>query len=140
MKELKLYAPNEFWAQLSIDDLQNCNGCGSELDGSNRIVPDTMWGLNIRICCCIHDDMYTRGVTLGDKLFADAVFLMNLASVIIYESSTLMKALRLYRAATYYTAVATAGDGSFFHGKTPDLRMTITFRGSFQKLTKKENT
>ncbi len=130
MTEMKLYAPNEFWNNPE----KNCNGCGSELNHTNRIVPDTMWGLNVRPCCCIHDDMYERGKTLGDKLFADAVFLMNLTIMIIYRSSSFMKIPRLLRAGKYFTGVATAGEDSFFFEKRRNYAMAITYRGSFRAI------
>jgi hypothetical protein len=135
MFELKVYAPFTFWDDIEKD----CNGCGSELNGTNKIVPDTIWGLSILLCCCIHDHMYVHGQTLGDKLFADAVFLMNMTVIIIHESSVLMKILRLHRAAKYYTAVAAAGDESFFDGKKKNQIMAITYRGSFTKIQKKES-
>lgn len=49
--KLPLYAPKEYWSasQEELDEV--CNGCGSK-DGIK--VPDTIYGLSIKIACDIH--------------------------------------------------------------------------------------
>jgi hypothetical protein len=126
-----LYAPGEFWAATEEVRAKHCNGCGSELDVSGKLVPDTMYGLDVRSACCIHDWMYAFGKTAGDKLFADAVFMMNMAAIIISHGGWLMLP-RLLRATKYYVAVATAGNDSFWYEKERNNVKSITFRGNFQ--------
>lgn len=51
--------------------------CGAE-DALFDFVPDTIYGISIQKSCCIHDDRYTRGGTLDDKIVADHEFLLNM--------------------------------------------------------------
>ncbi len=131
---LQLYAPFEFWTASQSERKANCNGCGSELDLSGKLVPNTMYGLDVRIACCIHDWMYAKGSTLADKLFADAIFLLNLSLLIIDGSSLLTMPLRLLRASKYFVAVVKAGEESFFYNKSKNKEMYITFKGTFKEV------
>lgn len=48
-KKYNLNAPDEFW-NLSLEELRsivNRGGCGPG-DSGDRLVPDTVWGLNIK--------------------------------------------------------------------------------------------
>lgn len=85
------------------------------------------------VACCIHDWMYKFGKTKGDKLFADAIFLLNM-TVIIVDRGGWLCSLRLLRASKYFAAVAWKGDNSFFYEKDIDEAYTITFKGSFREL------
>jgi hypothetical protein len=127
-----LYAPFEYWNASAEERTRHCNGCGSDLDLSGKLVPDTLYGLNIREACCIHDWMYSFGKTAGDKYFSDAVFMMNMASIIVRSSTWVMKILRLLRAAKFYSAVVLHGEASFFHGKPMNDSIEITFKGRFR--------
>ena len=130
---MRLYAPIEWWESTEEQREKNCNGCGSGLDLSGKLVPDTMYGLNIRPCCCAHDFMYLKGITFGDKLFADAMFLLNLTLAIIAKGGILMLP-RLLRATKYFVAVVKAGDNSFFDHKEKNNTLEITFKGNFREL------
>lgn len=131
---MKLYAPIEYWNAAQKQRAENCNGCGSELDLSGKLVPDTMYGLNIRQACCIHDWMYRFGKTYADKLFADAIFLLNLCLIIIAKSNWFTMGLRLLRATKYFVAVVKAGEESFFYEKEKNKVMHITFKGTFMEM------
>jgi hypothetical protein len=40
----------------------------------SKLVPDTLWGVDISRCCRLHDEDYTRGGTEKDRLIADTRF------------------------------------------------------------------
>ena len=136
---MKLYAPNEYWAASKEERETHCNGCGSELDLSGKLVPNTMYGLNVRQACCIHDWMYYFGKTYADKLFADAIFLLNLTVMILDKSGWWSKLPRLLRATKYFVAVARYGDKSFFDDKEGNTDMYITFKGTFKAIEGEHN-
>lgn len=131
---MKLYAPLHYWNSTKEQRESDCNGCGSELDLSGKLVPNTMYGLNIRPACCVHDFMYIHGKTYADKLFADAIFLLNLCVIIIEKSNWFTMGFRLLRATKYFVAVVKAGDDSFFHKKDKNDDMYITFHGTFKEI------
>lgn len=128
---MKLYAPKEWWEALPTLREEHCNGCGSELDLTGKLVPNTLYGLNVRVACCVHDWMYIKGETQGDRLFADAVFLLNMTVIILAKGGWLC-ALRLLRASKYFAAVAWKGGDSFFHEKEENGDYHITFKGEFR--------
>lgn len=124
-----LYAPLSYWNATSEEKQKVCNGCGAK-DGIK--VPNTFWGLCIKEACNIHDWMYKEGLTKADKLFADAMFRLNL-SILIDENSNIVTAmLRHSRASKYYTAVAKWGDSAFWVDKNRTLEMKITYKGEFR--------
>jgi hypothetical protein len=93
--------------RLSMDAIMEMtNGCGREgIEG--RIVPDTIWGLDISPVCRVHDYMYLHAETLAEENYADAIFGANLISLIQQKTSfALLKWLRLRRAYKYIDAVA----------------------------------
>ena len=130
---MKLYAPKEYWNATQEERDANCNGCGSELGVSKYLVPNTMYGLDVRKACCIHDWMYIKGETYGDRLFADGFFLVNLAQIIIDKGGWLMTP-RLFRATKYCVAVLVKGTESFFHEKEINNDLRITFNGIFKEI------
>ena len=87
--------------------------CGAE-NARFDYVPDTIFGLSIKMACCIHDDRYERGGTKDDKYKADNEFLSNMLSIInSYEKWFYPHWLARHRAMTYYDAVVRYGAGSF---------------------------
>ncbi len=85
--------------------------CGAGTGIGDLIVPDTMWGLPISPACYIHDEMWAMsdGSWIHFHL-SNSIFLHNLISLIDSQSrSKILKRLRIYRAATYYSAVDTFG-------------------------------
>ena len=140
----KIYAPITYWELSPEEKKEICNGCGAK-DGLK--VPDTFWGLNMEEACNIHDYMYSTGKTHYDKLFADAMFRLNL-TVIIDAKETfkdkLLSIFRHYRAGTYYIAVAKYGNSSFWKDKerlSPEdpMAFRITFNGEFRNLEELQN-
>jgi hypothetical protein len=129
---LPFYAPKLWWEKREKAIKEECNGCGSELDLSGRLVPDTIYGLNIRdICCCPHDWMYKHGITWIDKIFADVMFLYNMIALIINTGGWLTIP-RILRATKYFVAVVAKGNDSFAHEKTVSEEKIITFKGEFR--------
>jgi hypothetical protein len=135
----KIYAPITYWELSPEEKKEICNGCGSK-DGLK--VPNTFWGLNIEEACNIHDYMYNNGKTHYDKLFADAMFRLNLTVMIDAKETfkdKLFSIFRHYRAGTYYIAVAKYGNSSFWKDKerlSPEdpMAFRITFTGEFRNL------
>ena len=126
---LNLYAPVSYWEASPSEKSKICNGCGAK-DGLD--VPDTMWGLDISEACKIHDWMYQNGKTLADKIFADAMFRLNLSMIIDKYSNPAMAYLRHGRAGKYYLAVVKFGNDAYWTGKTINEDMNITFKGEFR--------
>lgn len=105
-------------ASASHDDIMiQTNGCGR--DGlENRLVPDTVYGLDISPVCRVHDWMYQyaqersrrhqdQEKLTADERFADGVFAMNLVSLIQQQTGNkFLRWLRLRRAHKYVNAVA----------------------------------
>lgn len=91
----------------------DCNGCGSGWNA--KIVPDTIYGMDIRPVCCIHDDRYENGVTAADKKAGDLEFLSNMLEVVNSNKKWYYptKLARL-RAMDYYSFVKDYGDSAFY--------------------------
>lgn len=99
---------------------RNNNGCGTS-GWKGKLVPDTIYKVNIKPACGIHDDDYATGTTKKNKLMADIRFLGNMIIIIIHETtwkSKWMNLLRFKRALKYFMAVYYGGDAAFFEGKT----------------------
>ncbi len=90
-----------------------CNGAGAK-DGIK--VPNTMWGLDCIEAFNPHDFEYWMGETEEDKRIADRRMIVNLIIIIVNYGGWLM-APRLYRAMTYFIAVAKFGKKAFYAGK-----------------------
>ncbi len=129
---MKLYAPISYWEATEEERNDTCNGCGAK---SGLDVPDTFYGLDVSIACNIHDWMYHIGITLADKLFADAIFRLNL-SLIIDDSNKwynkVLSPLRHSRAGKYYTAVVLWGNTAYWDKRECNEDMIITFKGEFR--------
>lgn len=140
----KIYAPITYWELSPEEKKEICNGCGAK---NGLKVPDTFWGLNIEEACNIHDYMYNIGKTHYDKLFADAMFRLNLTVMIDAKETfkdKLFSIFRHYRAGTYYIAVAKYGNSSFWKDKerlSPEdpMAFRITFTGEFRNLEDLQN-
>lgn len=125
---MKLYAPKTYWEASNRERQEICNGCGAK----NGIkVPDTMWGLDVSHACNTHDWMFYEGKTLADFYFANAVFIMNLA-LIIMNANRWLAILRLARATKYFIAVQELGSSAYWVGKKENKEMNITYKGEFR--------
>jgi len=99
---------------------EDCNGCGSGFTA--KLVPNTIYGLNIRHICCGHDDRYSHGATIEYKQMSDREFLNNLqreieADTKWWRNNRFMKYLMRKRAYKYYKAVDVFGGVAFWDGK-----------------------
>ena len=80
-------------------------GCGPGRFG-DMVVPDTIWGLDVRYVCFLHDYMYSTAKTREDEQYADAIFGANMISIINQKTQFwILKWLRLRRAYKYIDAV-----------------------------------
>ena len=114
-----LLAPQSYVNATEAEKAIVCNGCGTS-GWKGKVVPETMWGLDISEACQRHDWMYHHGKTQADKELADLVFLRNLVRIINKKGGWL-KWPRRYRAMTYYNFVADFGDAAFWADKqNPD--------------------
>lgn len=126
---MKLYAPLSYYAATCKEKKKVCNGCGAK--GGIKF-PDTFYGLDISEACNRHDWMCKYGKTYGDFLFANAMFLLNMVTIIINASNWFMKILRLSRATKYFIAVALKGHDAYWKNKKKNKQMEITYKGSFR--------
>lgn len=101
-----LVAPFSFWCmtQEQIDDV--CNGCGPQGGIFNRFlsfcVPDSLFGLNIKPACNIHD--YCWSLDDMTKKESDNLFLDNMGAIIDSHGGVL-RAARHWAAFHYWIAV-----------------------------------
>jgi len=105
------------WSRLVEILGDNPGGCGPGRSG-DYLVPDRIWGLNIKPACLCHDVSYALGKDIKDKEFADWCFQNNMDLMI--EVNTWfapLKWLRRRRARTYYRAVCRFGYDLFKGGK-----------------------
>lgn len=113
LEELRehLLVSDGFWETWE-ERRKDCNGCGT---GWNRyIVPDSVYGLNIRIVCCVHDFDYEIGGTEEDKKRFDENLHDNIEMIIdLYDRWYYPTRLANRRADTYRFAVNHAGNSSF---------------------------
>ena len=124
-----LYAPNSYWKATKQQKDEICNGCGAK---GGLKVPNTFYGLSIKEACNIHDWMYNEVQTFADFLFANAMFLLNLVTLILHASNWFTKILRLSRATKYFLAVALKGEDAYWVNKKRNSLMHITYKGSFR--------
>ena len=109
-----LFAPEEYW-KLTDQDKKDM-GCGPGKWG-DYLVPDTMYGLNVKAACSIHDICYSLGKTDEDKVISDVLLFMNTLAIIEGKSWPVIREIRCYRAMTYYLAVSEGGEHAFWEGK-----------------------
>ena len=129
---LPIYAPKGYWVRREQFDKEECNGCGSELDISGKLVTNTLYGLDIsKDACCPHDYCYKYGKTWTDKFFADVMFLYNMVAI-VWNKGGWLTSPRLLRATKYFVAVVAKGNDSFAYEKTVSDKKEITFKGEFR--------
>ena len=100
---------------------KDCNGCGSGWNA--KLVPDTIYGVDIRPSCCIHDDRYEIGGSDKDRLEADREFLINMLETINKKKAWWYptKLARL-RVMDYFSAVRDYGDSAFNSKQNESIR------------------
>jgi len=99
---------------------KECNGCGSGWNA--KLVPDSIYGLNIKDCCCPHDYDYETGQSIEDKKAADRRFKNNMFRKIeaddnIFRDNIFVKSLMYRRAKTYFKFVKEFGASAFWENK-----------------------
>lgn len=94
------------------------NGCGPKGLGG-KLVPDTMYGLDVSASCDGHDWRYRYTAnTLKHKWRADIEMLGNAARIIVdAEGTTWLMVKRIYRATMYCAAVLLFGNSAFHNAK-----------------------
>ena len=107
--------------QEGMPDNYKSNGCGS--GWSAKIVPNTIYGLNIRECCRYHDFLYSKEIkTIELKESADRIFLNNMLRLINadtkwWRNNFFIKKLMRTRAYEYYKTVDMFGSTAYWDGK-----------------------
>jgi hypothetical protein len=103
------------------DDYKS-NGCGT--DGwSAKLIPNTIYGLDIKECCKYHDFLYSAtNKSFALKQQADRIFLNNLirkinADTKWWRNNFFIKKLMRSRAYKYYKAVDMFGASAYWDGK-----------------------
>jgi len=117
-KHIVLFEPDSYKKATREEKEKVCNGCGSSRSKFD-FVPDSLLGLNINKCCCIHDWMYEFGKTVEHKNEADRIFLNNMIRTIDRKIDQYwwMKKLRKRLAKKYYIAVKYFGGSAFWDNK-----------------------
>lgn len=123
---MKLYAAPECWlfSEEHREDFASF-GCGPGGVG-DRLVPDTMYGLDVSIACRIHDWYYRfyEENTEEARASADRVFKNNLLRIV--RAKTKWKPLlwlRERRCHTYYVMVRKFGAPAFFEERNSDAEL-----------------
>lgn len=90
----------------------------------NKIVPRTLWGIDINICAYIHDWRFFQGGTELDRNKADTEFLLNMIATVIrhednwiWGTNSLRKWRAINRAMVYYKVVDEWGAQNFNYFK-----------------------
>ncbi len=105
----------ELFKPVNYKPEKDCD-CGS--GWSSKLVPNTIYGLDIKPACCIHDYMYSVGTNIGHKDSADRTFLNNMMRIIEDKKAWWFPHfLARQRALKYYEAVHNFGGTSFWQGK-----------------------
>jgi len=97
------------------DDYKS-NGCGS--GWSAKIIPNTIYGVDIKPACRLHDWSYQAGATIQHKEQADREFLNNMLRLVNAKDAWYYPTrLARWRAKHYYDAVVNFGGTAFWDGK-----------------------
>lgn len=98
-----------------------CNGIGAAT-GLSRLVPNTIWGLDVALAGDGHDYDYYLGGTRKERRIADRVFYHNLRAFIWVEGG-ILRIPRKFRAKAYHKALRLGGWAHFnFNGKAIRLQ------------------
>ena len=102
---IRLYAPQEYLQASNDKKFKICNGCGPD-NILHRIIPNSIFGVDVTEACNIHDWMTTNSRDLTERLHADSVFFANLKKLINKAGgSTLLRWLRVSAARLYHYSV-----------------------------------
>ncbi len=106
-EEYDFIAPRSFWECSNTELLSIWNNLGAADGGwKNKLIPETIWGVNISLASLPHDWCFAKGTTERQFHKANLYFLYNMNQIIRRHSSNeFMKALRYLRSNKYYIAV-----------------------------------
>lgn len=110
-KNYKLRAPKGFYEILLPDlmDIVGKGGCGPGNKG-DYLVPDTIYGLNVKPACVIHDTRYASVSNDNEQYEADKEFLYNMFTLIDKQTKwAFLRWARHRRALKMYEAVRLGG-------------------------------
>ena len=99
---------------------RGCDYCGPEGSLIAKIVPDTIYGVDVSYCCFLHDQAYRKGGTKADRLEADRDFRDLLRARAAARLPLLLQPLALIRCQIYYLAVRALGWRCFTYKEQPD--------------------
>jgi len=116
-KQIKLKSQYDYY-NIPKDVLKKLtNGCGPAGSGwKSKLIPNTIYGLNIEECCSIHDIGYHFGISDYGKTSADKIFLENMYTL-IKHGNWWLRFLRRRRAIKYYLAVKYFGKKAYMANK-----------------------
>jgi hypothetical protein len=89
---------------------------GAEGDWRSKIIPRTIWGIDINIAAYIHDYNYTiyKGKGEQKRFEADAIFLADMMKIIeLHDCWRFRRNLARMRAVKYFSAVREGGKKAF---------------------------
>jgi len=118
MSKVVLYAEPECWRfRRQRPDAWESFGCGPGDGIGDRLVPDTMYGLNVSEACRVHDWYYRfyPEDTEDARAMADRIFRNNLLRIVRAKTENpILRWLRERRCVAYYLAVRWRG-GPAYH-------------------------
>ena len=108
--------PNKHISEI-LSQIKSSGGCGPGKIG-DYLVPDTIWGLNIKPACYIHDCRYsiieaingTHETKRNMKYSADKELFDNIDKIIYLKSNWIMRLIRRRVALVYFDAVDFGGE------------------------------
>jgi len=125
--KLPYYTLESFENATAEELAKHTNGCGAK-DGVK--VPNTMWGLNIKKACTLHDWMQYKGKTYGDFIFSNVMFFYNLTAIIYNNSKWFTLFFRMERALKYFIGVMSSiGQENYWKTRHKDMSKKITYKG-----------
>lgn len=109
-----LKAPQSFWLASEEERSMFTGGCGPGGAG-DYLVPDTIWFLNIKLACQIHDWTYFVWNTDAGFALSNHLFQWNINEIIKQTGGNIfLQKLRGRRGRKYVWAVTKFGESSFF--------------------------
>lgn len=109
-----LKAPESFWKASHDERNMFTGGCGPGGKG-DYVVPDTIWFLNIKLACQIHDWTYFVWNTDAGFALSNHLFQFNINQIIKEAGGPKnLQKLRRARGRKYVWAVTKFGESSFF--------------------------
>jgi len=114
--KVELKAHPAYYNLSAAEKAEICNGMGAKDSFLAKLIPNTMYGLDVSEAGNRHDLRYHIGQTEEDKRIADREFLENLL-IIINNKGGWLAWLRRRRALKYYEAVYYRGHDAFWANK-----------------------